>query len=1007
MQFEDITAQAGVATRSAPWKTGTTMADVNGDGLLDIYVCYSGSLPPEKRRNELFINQGNTGSGIPSFKEMAAEYGIDSEATSTQASFFDYDNDGDLDLFLLNHNPKSIPVLDEANTIEILKITDPAGPQLFDNNGETFTEVTEDAGIIKVALSYGLGAGVADINGDGWLDIYVSNDYTAPDYLYLNNGDGTFTNVINDALGHTSHFSMGNDIADINNDGYSDIFTLDMLPEDNKRQKLLLAPDNYEKFEFGLSMGFHHQYMRNMLHINNGNGSFSEIGQMAGVSNTDWSWSALMADFDNDGLKDLFITNGYARDYTNQDFLKYMADYLKNNKNGLRRENILELVQQMPSSNLSNYMFKNLNGWDFQQKMDTWGLDQKANANGAAYADLDNDGDLDLITNNINQPAFIYQNNTDSIASENYLKVNLKGEHQNKFGVGARLRIYIRGKLQQAEQIPVRGYQSSVSPVLHFGLGEDTRLDSLEIRWPGGKLERQYGIKGNQTISLSQVNAVDQAFENTSPTPLFYEINSPVTYLPFPSSTNDFKRQPQLVNPISFSGPVLLKADLNNDGLEDVYVGGGAGKSGNLWLQKDDGNFLNKRVAEFEKDKTYQDTDAVCGDFNGDGTIDLYVASGGYGDFFPNEKRLQDRVYFNDGQGNFTSNENSLPEMLSSTGTVAISDVNNDGFPDIFVGSRVIPGRYPEIPVSYLLINNGEGIFEDKTEVWCPELRTLGLITDAAWVDLNKNGSEELIVTGEWLPLTVFENNGQKLQNSSSNYFQQSFSGWWNKLHISDVNADGRPDLIVGNQGLNSQVKVSPEEPAEMHYKDFDNNGAMDPILSFYIQGTSYPFLTRDELLDQISSMRTRFTDYETYAGARLENIFSKEELKEAGYFKATLLETSLFINHKEGLRKTELPWQAQMSPVFSIESIDVNKDGHQDLILAGNISRARLRFGKNDANYGVVLLGNGQGGFKYLPQNQSGLNIKGDVRSILQIDELLLFGIHQKGIKAFKPKQN
>lgn len=1007
MQFEDITKQAGVATRASPWKTGTTMADVNGDGLLDIYVCYSGSLPPEKRKNELFINQGNVENNVPHFKEMAGYYGVDSDATSTQASFFDYDNDGDLDLFLLNHNPKSIPVLDEANTIEILKNTDPSGPQLFRNNGETFNEVTQDVGILKVALSYGLGAGIADINNDGWLDIYVSNDYTAPDYLYINNGDGTFTNTINEALGHTSRFSMGNDIADINNDGYSDIFTLDMLPEDNKRQKLLLAPDNYEKFEFGLTMGFHHQYMRNMLHINNGNGSFSEIGQMAGVSNTDWSWSALFADFDNDGLKDLFITNGSARDYTHLDFLKYMADYLKNNKNGLRRENILKLVHQMPSSNLSNYMYKNFNGWQFQQKMEIWGLDQKVNANGAAYADLDNDGDLDLVTNNINQPAFIYRNNTDSIAGENYLKVNLQGDHQNSFGIGARLRIYHKGELQQIDQMPVRGYQSSVSPVLHFGLGENSSIDSLEILWPGGKLERQYDIEGNQTISLSQVNALDQAIEQTNHPPLFSEINSPVTYLPIPTSTNDFKRQPQLVNPISFSGPVMVKVDLNNDGLEDIYVGGEAGKAGSLWIQKRKGIFLNRKVPGFEKDRTYQDSDAVWGDFNGDGTVDLYVASGGYGDFFPTDKRLQDRLYFNDGNGNFTRGENSLPEMLNSTGAVAVNDVNKDGFPDIFVGSRVIPGRYPEIPKSYLLINNGNGSFQDQTEQWIPALKDLGLVTDAEWVDLNMDGNAELIVIGEWLPLTVFETNGMELRNASSDYFQHEFSGWWNTLHISDVNSDGRQDVIVGNQGLNSQVKVSPDEPAEMHYKDFDNNGAVDPILSFYIQGNPYPFLTRDELLDQISMMRTRFTDYETYAMARLDNIFSKEELENAGYFKATLLETSLFINKKEGLQKSALPWEAQISPVFSIESIDVNKDGHQDLILAGNISNARLRFGKYDANHGVVLLGDGLGNFDYLPQSKSGLDIKGDVRSILQIDEQLLFGINQKGIKAYKSLSN
>ena len=1007
MQFEDITKQAGVATRASPWKTGTTMADVNGDGLLDIYVCYSGSLPPDKRKNQLFINQGNSKNNRPHFKEMAGYYGVDSEATSTQASFFDYDNDGDLDLFLLNHNPKSLPVLDEANTTEILKKTDPAGPQLFRNDGETFSEVTQEAGILKVALSYGLGAGIADINNDGWQDIYISNDYTVPDYLYLNNGDGTFTNTIDDAMGHTSHFSMGNDIADINNDGHADIFTLDMLPEDNKRQKLLMAPDNYEKFEFGLKMGFHHQYMRNMLHVNNGNGSFSEIGQMAGVSNTDWSWAALFADFDNDGLKDLFITNGSARDYTNQDFLKYMADYLKNNKNGLRRDNILELVHQIPSSNLSNYIYQNINGWEFQKKMEGWGLDQKVNSNGAAYADLDNDGDLDLITNNINQPASIYKNNADSVSNKNYLKIKLQGAGQNSFGIGARLRIYNNGGLQQVEQMPSRGYQSSVSPILHLGLGKNTIIDSLEILWPGGKMERQYDVKGNQTITLSQINAGDQRAKPLKSSSLFSETPSPITYIPTKKSTNDFKRQPQLVNPISFSGPVMVKADINADGLEDIYIGGETGEPGSLWMQLRKGIFSQRKVPAFEKDRDHQDSDAAWGDFNSDGTIDLYVASGGYGDFLPTDKRLQDRLYFNDGKGNFTREENSLPEMLTSTGAIAIHDVNKDGFLDVFVGSRVIPGRYPEIPKSHLLINDGNGSFQDQADQWNPELNKLGLITDAQWADLDMDGNAELIVIGEWLPLTIFKNEGQKLHNASTEYLAQEFSGWWNTLHISDVNSDGRPDIIVGNQGLNSQVKVSPEEPAEMHYKDFDNNGAIDPILSFFIQNKSYLFLTRDELLDQISMMRTRFTDYETYAEASLENIFSKEELKDAGYLKAELLETSLFINKKEGLQKTDLPSETQMSPVFSIESIDVNKDGHQDLILAGNISNARLRFGKYDANHGVVLLGDGLGNFDYLPQSKSGLDIKGDVRSILQIDKQLLFGINQKGIKAYKSLSN
>ncbi|WP_375583861.1 VCBS repeat-containing protein [Cyclobacterium xiamenense] len=1005
MEFADVTQTAGVQTRPGPWKTGVSMADVNGDGRLDIYVCYSGSLPPEKRKNELYINQGPNSEGIPVFREMAASYGIDSEATSTQASFFDYDNDGDLDLFLLNHNPKSLPVLDEASTADILKTTDPAGPQLFRNDGDTFTEVTAEAGILRVALSYGLGAGISDLNDDGWMDIYISNDYTVPDYLYLNNGDGTFTDAIGEALGHTSHFSMGNDIADVNNDGYPDIFTLDMLPEDNKRQKLLMAPDNYEKFEYNLNVGFHHQYMRNMLHLNHGNGLFSEVGQLAGVSNTDWSWAALLADFDNDGNKDLYVTNGYFRDYTNQDFLKFMADYLKNNQNGLRRENILELVQRMPSSNLTNYLFKNKDGLFFEKKSEDWGVHHQANSNGAAYADLDNDGDLDLIVNNINQPAFIYQNNADSLSSDrHFLRVKLQGNPGNNQGIGAKVTLYHQGRLQMIEQMPSRGYQSSVSPTLHFGLGEVRKIDSLRVSWPGGLSEKLTDVSSNQTLTLVQKNASQKSPAPDVPPALFVEVTPPIDHRSPENTINDFKRQPLMVNPISFAGPVLCSGDVTGDGKKDLYIGGESGQAGKLYVQQANGSFRLQYSSDFESDKEFQDTDALMADFTGDGLPDLYVASGGYGSLLPQDPLLQDRLYVNDGTGTFTRDPDLLPEMRSSTAAIASEDLNGDGLPDLFVGSRVIPGRYPETPPSYLLINEGGGKMVDKTKDWYPEFSSLGLVTDANWADLNGDGKKELIVVGEWMPVSVFEQAGKTLQSATDTFFDEPQSGWWNTLHVTDVNGDGLPDLLAGNLGLNSQAKASDEQPAEMYFKDFDDNGAVDPILSLYIEGEPYPYLTRDELLDQISSMRTRFTDYASYAEAKLENIFSKSELEDLGYLRANTLETSLFINQKDGgFARANLPAEAQFSPVFSVVSEDLNGDGHLDFVLGGNIERARLRFGKYDANYGTVLLGDGQGNFSYLPQRNSGLHINGDVRGMQWLDGLLLVGINRQPLVAYQ----
>ncbi|WP_276485394.1 VCBS repeat-containing protein [Paraflavitalea pollutisoli] len=1012
--FDDITLAAGVAGRPGPWKTGITMADVNGDGKLDLYLCYSGKVRPEKRKNELYINQGNNAQGVPTFLEQGAQYGLADTGFSTQGYFFDFDRDHDLDLFLLNHNPDNLPVLDEARTAVVLAKEDAAcGVRLFRNDNNHFTDITRQAGISSSALTYGLGAGIADLNGDGWPDIYVSNDYAVPDYLYINNGNGTFTDQLAQSIGHSSQFSMGNDIADVNNDGLPDIFTLDMLPEDNHRQKLLFAPDNYEKFDLNLRSGFHYQYMRNMLQLNNGTTpgthlqsgnkrsiSFRETAQQAGVSNTDWSWAPLLADYDNDGWKDLFVTNGYLRDFTNMDFIKYMNDYLQG-KGRLQREDVLDLVHQIPSSNLTNYVFANNGDGNFTNKTQAWGITKSSNSNGAAYADLDNDGDLDLVINNINEPAFLYRNETNG--TQHYLQVKLKGAGGNTQGLGARLTLYHQGQQQLLEQMPTRGYLSTVSTVLHAGLGKTNSIDSLRITWLGGQEQVLRQVKADQVVPLDEKDSRPATRQAPIPAPFFRETTSPVQQSYATNTINDFKRQPLLVNPQSFNTPCLVKGDVNGDGLEDIYAGASGGQAARLYLQQPGGRFTRSQQSAFDADKNHEDADAVFFDANGDGHIDLYVASGGYHHFLPDDGILQDRLYLNNGKGQFTKSNDALPLLHVSKSCVRVQDINGDGAADLFVGGRVVPGRYPETPESFLLINDGKGHFSNQVATIAPALQKAGMITDAAWIDMNGDKQPDLVIAGEWMPIQVFMAGNKQLQPATTQYFEKPYSGWWNKLLIADFNKDGRPDIIAGNNGLNTQCRVSDQEPATLYYKDFDDNGAIDPICCFYIQGKEYPYVTRDELLDQMSIMRTRFVDYKSYADATMETIFTKEELNGVNKLQANYLATAYFASGTDGkLHLQALPATVQSSPIYTITRLDYDKDGVEDLLLCGNVNRARLRFGKSDANFGVLLRGDGKGQFNYIPQQQSGFHLTGDVRSVLALDKLLLFGINQQSLKAY-----
>lgn len=1005
MQFDDITAQAGAKGRQG-WKTGVTMADVNGDGWLDIYVCYSAAPNVEDRRNELYINNANA-NGKVSFTERAKEYGLDAVGTfTTQTTFFDYDLDGDLDAFMVNHGNMFYAPF--QNTTKLRNKRHPYfGNRLYQNNSvagqqPVFTDVSIEAGIHGGGVNFGLSASVCDLNNDGYPDLYVSNDYEEQDFLYINNKNGTFKDATQLAFGHLSRNTMGTDAADYNNDLRPDLVTLDMLPEDNRRQKLLKGPDEYDRYQLMLDSGYYHQNMRNMLQLNRGqstNGTpvFSEIGQLAGISNTDWSWAALLADYDNDGWKDLLVTNGVAKDFTNLDFVKYDMDearqkaaaagldistleaYKRNMPTG-------DLIKKLPATKVSNYVFKNNGDLTFSNATNDWGLSEPTLSTGAAYADLDNDGDLDLILNNTNEVAQIYRNNAETMLQYNYLKIKLKGKPGNSFGIGAKVLVKTTNGTQLQEMQPARGFQSGVDFVLNFGLGKETAVQEVLVKWPDGKVTLINNPKINSLIVADQAQAQTNIDIDETPKKSLFEDISAVSGLDFQHVEDlyvDFKFEPLIPYQLSKQGPKLAKADVNGDGLEDVFVGGAAFQSGKLFLQNANGTFKAAPLQPWTADEAAEDVGVAFFDADNDQDADLYVASGS-NEWPAGSPQQQDRLYINEGGGRFVKVTNALPQENNNGSCVAAADFDRDGDVDVFVGGRVKSGRFPEASLSMLLRNNSKN--KVITLAQDPDFgQELGMITDAVWADIDRDGWLDLVVVGEWTGIRIFHNNKGKLEAQPTGLEQ--LTGLWNKIAAQDLDHDGDVDFLVGNLGTNTQWKATEAQPMQMYVADFNQDDRPDPVLTCYVQGKSYPVATRDELLDQVAALRKKYVKYADYSVAQVSDIFETKALGKAQILLLRELRSGWLENTGKGqLKFHALPLAAQFSMVQGFVVQDFDQDGQEDVLVVGNFAPFRVQNGPSDASKGILLLGNGKGGWKPTDAFEAGLDAGGDVRDALSV---------------------
>jgi len=1001
-QFEDITEKTGLKF-SRKWATGVSIVDINQDNFMDVYVCYAGpSATPGQRANELYINNGDN-----TFSEKAKDYGLADTGHSVQAAFFDYDRDGDLDMYLLtNTTDQTGPNVIRPKRVNGEMInTD----RLYRNNGNhTFTNISAEAGVTMEG--YGLGVSICDINSDGWPDIYISNDYLSNDILYINNKNGTFSDKAAHYFKHTSYSAMGNDVSDFNNDGLLDLIEVDMLPPDNKRQKMMFGSTNYDRYRSEMQYGYAPQFMRNALQLNDGIDAtgkplFSEIAQLAGVEATDWSWSPLFADIDNDGWKDLLITNGYARDITNRDFVSYrMHEFMQEGYSQSSKKKLLKAINSIEGAHIPIFAFKNRGDLTFSNTSSLWGFTTPSYSTGAAYADLDNDGDLDYVTNNINGPAFVFQNHSENYTQNHFLKIKLTGPSGNIQGYGAKIWLYLSGDtIQYTENFPYRGYQSSMDQEVHFGLGKTKVVDSIMIHWPDEKLQLLKRVNSDQTLSVKHSEAKKiEASESKTSHSLFIRAdqNRGILFRHLETEYADFKIQPLLPHKYSENGPGIAVGDVNGDDLEDFFIGGAFKQSGQLFIQKSNGKFSSSPLVN--QTKYEEDMGALLFDADGDNDNDLYVVSGG-NEFASGSPYYQDRLYVNDGKGNFKEDPKALPVLTASSSCVIAADYDKDNDLDLFVGGRVTPQHYPQSGQSYIL-RNDHGRFTDVTEQVAPGLNRVGMVTSGLWTDTDNDNQLDLILVGEWMPVTIFKNNHGKFQSTAIIHSM----GWWNCIQAADFDEDGDTDYVLGNLGLNTKYKTSIENPVSLYVDDFNHDGVQDAILSHYIQGVNRPAHPRDDLFQQMPQLKKKYQSYKAYSETTMETLINGTETKPA-ILKTETFQTSYLENKgKQGWQLTPLPQQAQFAPVFGIVAGDYNNDGYTDIVLSGNSYSTDVLTGRYDALKGLLLKGDGAGHFKPLSTEQSGILIDGDAKSLAELTDnkghtLLLAAQNNDTLKVFE----